>query len=647
MKLLGYILSLLAIICLSDDSFAQIRLPRLISDGMVLQRDKELTIWGWASPDERISVEFAGYGFQTVTDITGRWEFKMPPMPHGGPYEMRLKGQNELAIKDILIGDVWLCSGQSNMELPMRRVSWVYPDVIASSENSMIRHFYVPRQYAFDGPQDDFNGGNWVTADPVSVLDFSATAYFFALNLFERFGVPIGLINSAYGGSPVEAWISEEGIRQFPKYASDYRKHQEPGYIQSVQEADQDRINAWYKRLTTADRGYNDPSGKWNKPGFDDSGWETMSVPGYWAEGKTGFVNGVFWFRKEVQLSSQATNSPSTIILGCIVDSDSVFINGQFVGTTGYQYPPRRYTVPAGVLKEGTNQITVRVVNESGRGGFVKDKSYELIVGDEVIDLTGDWKFRMGAKMEPLPGRTFFNNVPVGLYNAMINPLLKYTFKGAIWYQGESNAGRPADYEELFISLIRDWRAHKRQGDFPFLFVQLPNFMQPKAEPSESNWALIREAQANALKLPGTGMAVAIDIGEWNDIHPLNKKDVGHRLAMAARKVAYGEKNIIFSGPVYKSMKRKGNHIEVTFSHVGKGLRMKGEGKPKQFAIAGSDGKFVWADARVRKKKVLVSSPAVSVPVSVRYAWSDNPEGANLVNSAGLPAAPFRTDIPR
>ena len=647
MKRPGFLLSLIAILLLANVAFGQIRLPRLISNGMVLQRDMELTIWGWASPGEQIGVEFAGSGFEAETDKDGRWEIKMPPLPHGGPHEMRLSGKNELTIKDILVGDVWLCSGQSNMELPMRRVSWVYPEVIASSTNSMIRHFYVPRQYAFDGPQDDLTGGNWVKAYPVSVLDFSATAYFFALNLFEKFGVPVGLINSAYGGSPVEAWISEEGIRQFPKYASDYQKHQEPGYIRSVQDADQDRINAWNKRLVAGDQGYHDPAGMWNNPEIEDSNWETMSVPGFWAEGKTGFVNGAFWFRKEVQLSRQAANSPAIIILGCIVDSDSVFINGQFVGTTGYQYPPRRYAIPAGVLKDGANQITVRVVNETGRGGFVRDKSYELIAGDEVIDLTGDWKFRMGAKMEPLPGRTFFNNVPVGLFNAMVHPLLNYTVKGAIWYQGESNAGRPADYEALFTALIRDWRSKMGHGDFPFLFVQLPNFMQPRAEPSESNWALVRESQANALKLPATGMAVAIDIGEWNDIHPLNKKDVGYRLGLAARKVAYGEKNIIYSGPLYKSMKRKGNKIEVTFMQVGKGLRIRGEGQPKQFAIAGSDGKFVWADAKVLKRKVIVSSPAVSDPVAVRYAWSDNPEGANLVNSAGLPAAPFRTDMPK
>jgi len=646
MKRKVFVLAFIAILFLSTTAFGQIRLPRLISDGMVLQRDTELTIWGWASPGEKVNVEFAGYGFEADTDREGRWEFKMPPMPHGGPYEMRLKGKNELTIQDILIGDVWLCSGQSNMELPMRRVSWVYPDVIASSTNSKIRHFYVPRQYAFEGPEDDLTGGSWVKADPVSVLDFSATAYFFALNLFEQYGVPVGLINSAYGGSPVEAWISEEGIRQFPKYLASYQKHQEAGYIQSVQEADQDRINAWNRKLVTDDRGYHDPAGKWNHPDIDDSSWEKMSVPGFWADGKTGFVNGAFWFRKEVQLSRQASNSPATIILGCIVDSDSVFINGKFVGTTGYQYPPRRYPIPAGILKEGTNQITVRVVNESGRGGFVRDKSYELLAGDEVIDLTGEWKFRMGAKMEPLPGRTFFNNVPVGLFNAMIHPLLNYAVKGTIWYQGESNAGRPADYEALFTALIRDWRAQKGQGDFPFLYVQLPNFMQPRAEPSESNWALIREAQANAQKLPATGMAVTIDIGEWNDIHPLNKRDVGYRLSLAARKVAYNEKNIIWSGPVYKSMKRKGDKIEVTFMHVGKGLRIRGEGNPKQFAIAGTDGKFVWADVKVRKKKVIVGSPSVSDPVSVRYAWSDNPEGANLVNSAGLPASPFRTDFP-
>jgi sialate O-acetylesterase len=314
------------------------------------------------------------------------------------------------------------------------------------------------------------------------------------------------------------------------------------------------------------------------------------------------------------------------------------------VGSVSYQYPPRKYDVPPGILKPGKNVIAVRVISNSGRGGFIKDKIYRLSAGGMDMDLSGEWRYRLGATMEPLEAQTFIRWKPVGLYNAMIAPLLNQTIKGVIWYQGESNAKNPHEYAETFPALINDWRRHWNRGDFPFLYVQLANFMEPKDQPSASEWAELREAQLETLRLPRTAMAVTMDIGEWNDIHPLNKKDVGKRLALAAQKIAYGERNIVHSGPIYKSMKIKKNKIVLTFTNTGSGLAAKGSDTLSHFEICGRDKKFVWANARIEGDRVIIWNESIPRPVAVRYAWADNPQGANLYNKEGLPASPFRTD---
>lgn len=333
------------------------------------------------------------------------------------------------------------------------------------------------------------------------------------------------------------------------------------------------------------------------------------------------------------------------LVLGALVDRDEVFVNGEFVGSTGYQYPPRRYKIPEGILKEGKNIITVRLVSNVGKGGFVPDKFYGLVAGSDTLHLEGTWQYKVGYSSTPMPGgQVTFHYQPSSLFNAMVAPALNYKIKGVIWYQGESNTDDPEEYAHLIKDMINDWRKNFNQGDFPFLFVQLANFMGVKDQPMESNWAALREAQLKTLALPNTGMAVAIDIGEWNDIHPLNKKDVGERLALAAQKVAYGEKKVVYSGPLYESMKIKGNKVILSFKEVGSGLVAKGGGPLKQFAIAGKDKKFVWAEAKIEGNKVVVWSDQVPNPVAVRYAWADNPEGANLYNKEGLPASPFRTD---
>lgn len=625
-------------------SFSQVRLPRLISDGMVLQRDSKIRIWGWATSDEKISLKFVDSIYKTKANKDGEWSIILKCLKAGGPYKMQINANNVITISDIMIGDVWVCSGQSNMELQMKRVSPIYQTEIANSENTFIRQFNVPQKYNFNEPQKDLMSGTWKSANPQSLLDFSAVAYFFAKELFETYKIPIGLINVSLGGSPAEAWLSEKALKKFPVYYQEAQKFKDSSLINQIEYQDRFRIRAWYNLLRQKDEGYRNPTKTWSDPTLNTSDWSTMQIPGYWAGTNLGAVNGVVWFRREIQIPASMAGQRAKLILGRIVDADSVFINGVLVGTTSYQYPPRRYEIPMGLINEGKNTIVVRIINNSGNGGFVSDKPYELIAGGKTIDLKGDWQYRLGATMEPLASETFIRWKPLGLYNAMINPLLNYKIKGTIWYQGESNVGRPAEYKELFQALIQDWRTNWRQGDFPFLFVQLANFMESKNQPGESNWALLRESQLKALSLPNTGMAVIIDIGEWNDIHPLNKKDVGKRLTLAACKVAYGNKEVVYSSPIYQSMKIEGNKVILSFKNIGSGLISKGGGALKYFAISGADKKFVWAYARIDNDKVIVWSDRVSNPIAVRYAWADNPDGANLYNVEGLPASPFRTD---
>lgn len=640
-------------------AYSQVKLPKLVSDGMVLQRGVNIKIWGWAGKDEKVSVHFINSTYNTVANNKGDWSITLPKMEAGGPYEMKIEASNSITVHDIMIGDVWVCSGQSNMELWMKRVSWNYPGEIARSENKYIRQFKVPDSYNFNSPQEDIRPGDlpagqgsWKIASPENTPDFSAAAYFFGKYLYEKFKVPVGLINSSLGGSPIESWISAGALKKFPKYYNEAEMFRDSSLIKKIEAADDARINAWYTELWKVDEGNKDKQQMWYDPSLNTSGWDSMKVPGYWAnEAKLGWVNGVVWFRKKVDIPSTMAGKQAKLILGRIVDADSAYVNGVFVGTIGYQYPPSRFDIPAGLLKAGDNIITVRVISNAGRGGFVPDKLYAVVANGDTVNIAGEWKFRLGAIMPPLAGQTFIRWKPLGLYNAMIAPLLNYRIKGVIWYQGESNADRPKDYHKLFVTLIKNWREKWEEGNFPFLFVQLPNFMAAKSEPSESNWALLREAQLKTLSVPNTGMAVTYDIGEWNDIHPLDKKDVGYRLFLAAEKLAYGNNNVVYSGPVYKSMKiaqrtpyGEGSKIILSFTHVGGGLIAKGGSKLNYFAICGADKKFVWANAKIEGSKVVVWNDEVPKPVAVRYAWADNPEGANLYNKEGLPASPFRTE---
>ena len=624
---------------------AQVRLPRLVCDGMVLQRDADVNVWGWARPGEAVAVAFLGQAYQATAGPDGQWRVKLPHLKAGGPYEMNITASNKLTVKDILVGDVWLCSGQSNMETPMSRLRDKYPDVIAQAANPRIRQYEVPLTYNFQRPQQDVTGGKWIAADPQSVLKFSGVAYFFAKEINAKYQVPVGIIKDAVGGSPAEAWLSADALRQFPTYEQQAAKYKDSALVAGIRQRESAAVTSWYQTLHRADLGEARGQQKWSAPGYDASGWASMNVPGYWAtQTPLGLVNGVVWFRKEVEVPASMAGQPARLELGTLVDADSTYLNGQLVGSTGYQYPPRKYDVKAGVLKSGKNVVVVRLISNGGRGGFTPEKKYELTAGGQTLDLRGPWQYQLGATVPPTPGTTTFQYQPGGLYNGMIAPVLPYAVKGVLWYQGESNTGHPQDYQALMTGLIGDWRAHLQQPKMPFLYVQLANFMAVKPEPSESGWAAVRDAQRRTLAVPHTGMAVIMDAGEWNDIHPLDKLTPGHRLALAAQKVAYGDLKVVSSGPLYQAMQVVGGKVMLSFSSGGGGLVAQGGGPLKGFAVAGPDKKFVWAQAKLEGNKVVVWNDQVPKPAVVRYAWADNPEGANLYNQEGLPASPFTTE---
>ena len=618
---------------------AQLKLPRLIGDGMVLQRNLPVNIWGWTNPNDSVSIRCKNKTYKGKADIKGNWKIILPAMPAAGPFEMTIASGNVISIKDILVGDVWLCSGQSNMELMMTRVKYKYPEEITNANNPLIRQFTVPDKYDFQKERDDLEAGEWLAVNNKNIGEFSAVAYFFAKELYAKYKVPIGLINAALGGSPAEAWINETGLKQFPAYFDSLQKYKSARLIAETEAMDRNNTNDWFAQLNAGDAGL---KMGWKLSSFNDNDWNQMMLPGYWADMNN--VNGVVWFRKNFFVPATHAGKEALLWMGRIVDADSVFINDHFIGTTSYQYPPRIYTIPAEILKPGDNTIVVRVVNNSGKGGFVPEKKYRIDVDNTSIPLEGEWKYKTGAVMPPAPSSTTIRWKPGGLFNAMIAPLTNYAIKGVIWYQGESNAGHPNDYTELMKTLIQQWRKQFRQGNFPFIYVQLPNFGEPAKSTRESNWALLREQQSKLQSTPNTAMVITIDIGEWNDIHPLNKKDVGKRLSLAAIHLAYAEKKVAYSGPVFQKMKPSGNKMVLSFTNTGAGLVSK-DGKPlTQFQVAGTDNHFVLANATIKGNTIIVWSDCIKKPIAVRYAWADDPEPINFYNREGLPAAPFRTD---
>ncbi|MDR0953868.1 MAG: sialate O-acetylesterase [Rikenellaceae bacterium] len=621
------------------------RLPGLIGNRMVLQRDTELTLWGWADPGEKVTVRLLGKYYDTAADSAGNWSVALPPHPAGGPYALEV---NEIVLRDVLIGDVYLFSGQSNQETPMNRLLDKYPE-INGANNPMIRHFKVPTKTTVEGLQADIPAGaEWLAANAVDVMRWTGLAYFFAQEAYERFGVPVGILNSSVGGTAIDGWISQEYLKDFPRYTVD------PARLDSLRRAQMaarttDAANRPQTPQAPAPRPVDQGAGKWMAEDWDDSDWATVDLPSSWREQGIE-ARGTVWFRKTFELPASMDGKHARLYLGTLIDSDSTFVNGVFVGNTTYQYPPRKYDVLAGILHEGTNTVAVKLTANSGNGEFIRDKIYKLQGDDVTIDLSGAWKYKIGLHNPPAPRPAGgWGGAPVdlgsrgsGYYNAMIYPIRDYKVKAAVWYQGESNTGRPQEYGGLLEALIANWRALWDEPELPFMIVQLPGLNPASPQPQESGMAGVRQAQMETvLKVPHTALTTTYDIGEWNDIHPLNKKDLAHRLILNARKLVFGEE-IVSSGPLFEGMTVDGNRIILTFTEIGSGLAS--DGPLRHFAIAGKDRKFVWADAVIEGNRVIVSAPTVKKPVAVRYAWSDNPQIANLRNREGLLASPFRTD---
>jgi len=611
---------------------------------MILQRGTEINIWGWASKGETVSITFNGNTVNTNTDGNGQWMLRLPAMQAGGPYIMTIKGKNTIVLHDILIGDVWFCSGQSNMVHQMKLHNVRYAAEVSHAHYPEIRQFWIPTLTDLQGPCDDLPSGYWKSANPEDVLDFSAVAFFFAEKLYQKYHVPIGIINASVGGTPIEAWTSEDGLKTFPSIEARIKRNKDTAYVNGLIR----RSMAGNGHQTARkDKGLTG-SKSWFDTAYIPKEWRRIGIPGYWEDQGIKHLNGVVWYRREIDVPSSMVGKPAKVFLGRIVDADALYINGIEVGHTTYQYPQRRYPVPTGVLKAGKNLFVIRVTNKVGKGGFVPDKPYCLIAGADTLDLKGYWQYKVGEVFEPRKGfgapHFSAQNEPTALYNAMVSPVIHYTIKGMVWYQGASNAARPAEYAQLQPALIEDWRSKWHEGNIPFLYVQLPGYMDYNYLPSESQWAVLRESQLKSLSVPNTAMTVNIDLGEWNDIHPDRKKPVGERLALAAEKLAYGE-NVVYSGPLYQSSVIQGNKITIKFTHAGSGLTTTDGEAPSEFAVAGPDRHFVWAKATiVSPDKVVVWSDQVLHPVAVRYGWADNPVNPNLCNKEGLPASPFRTD---
>ncbi len=630
---------LLALVLLfgCGDAGSRLQLSRLVADGMVLQRDVEVPIRGRAAPGAEVTVTLDGDTVTASAGDSGDWTAILPPRPAGGPFELTVAaGGERMVVRDVMAGDVWLCSGQSNME-------WTVIDArdgeaeVAAANDPAIRHFQVPKGWSGE-PQTALSGGAWEAADPDHAGGFTAVGYFFARELRLHVDVPIGLIHASWGGSRIESWMSGELLGV------------DGGQILAI-EAEQNRraLEAVRERigeLPERDAGLVDGNARWADPALDDATWDEMELPVRWEQAGLEGMDGIVWFRRSFELSEDAAREGAELGLGFIDDGDNSWINGYHAGRMERAWNQARvYPVPAGVLLPGRNVVTVRVEDTGGGGGiYGPPDSLYLEAGGERLSLAGTWKFKVGAATVNAEGRK--NQIPTLLYNQMIHPLRSFPVRGFLWYQGESNAGA-ADafvYRDHFARLIEGWRADWGQGEAPFLFVQLANFLPAGAEPADSSWALLRESQSAALALPDTAQAVTIDVGDPHDVHPRNKQDVGRRLALAARKLAYGQ-DVVYSGPVYRGHQVSGGRVIVEFDHVGGGLGARGpEGEVSGFRLAGEDRRFVDAEAVIDGDRVVVSSDQVPAPVAVRYAWADNPEAANLANAEGLPASPFRTD---
>ncbi len=642
-----------------------VRLPAFYADHMVFQRGEPIVVRGTATAGRKVSVSLNGQVRRAVVSADGSWRVELPAMKAGGPYQLAVSGKETIMFTDILVGDVWICSGQSNMQWSVKRSDRAEQE-IAAADHPTIRLFTVKLDRSPFEPKDDVSG-QWHVCSPQSVPEFSGVGYFFGRELNRELNVPIGLVNSSWGGTMIEPWISRAGFQSSPDFQDIVAMQEQARKGQKQMDAKSAFLD-WVEQVETFYQKQGQAALGWGAPDLKDkAGWKTMALPGAWEQSGLA-IDGAVWFRKTVTLPEACAGRDLTLSLGRIDDCDTTYFNGVKVGQTGPEVEAhwaskRAYTVPGSLVKTGENVIAVRVFDHFSSGGiFGPAQLMSVACGGSKQFLAGEWQYKVEYAMDyakvpmrpRVPEDSKSQQFPSTLYNAMIHPLVDFPVKGAIWYQGESNAGNPDAYRKLFPLLLQDWRRAWKNPDLVFLWAQLSAFYrhtprEPLPEdffktmkPEDPSWARLREAQLQTLAVPRTGMAVTIDVGNPIDIHPTNKQDVGKRLALAARKVAYNQ-DICFSGPVYEAMAIQGDSIRLSFKHVCKGLVAK-EGALKQFAIAGPDKEFHWAEARIEGRSVVVRSDRVPQPVAVRYAWGKYPEGCNLFNSAGLPATPFRTD---
>lgn len=629
-------LALLFLLC-TLISNANVKMPLLFSDGMVLQRNKAIPIWGFADANEKVEIHFNKQIKKTQADKNGKWTVNLDAEKAGGPFELIIIGKNKITIKNVLVGEVWICSGQSNMEFQVFKTMNADKEM-NNADYPMIRHFGVAQDLS-GKPKDDLKAGKWEVSSKETVGNFTAVGFYFARKLYSELKIPIGIINTSWGGTNVETWTSREAFQNSPEFKN---------MIADVPVMNVDSISVLYaKRMkervekiqgtsvsTANENTFKDFS-------FDDTSWGELNTPSLWENQPLGDLDGVVWMRKTITLSGEDIKNKATLSLAKIDDEDITYVNGVEVGKNTLYDVRRIYQIPNGILKEGKNVIAVRIVDNTGGGGIYGEaEDLKLTLGSKVVPLDGKWKFRVIVVKTSLSP----NSYPSLLYNAMVNPLVPYAIEGVLWYQGEANVWRANQYKKAFPLMITDWRTKFKQGDFPFYFVQLSTFDETGGNSKKgSRWAELREAQSETLKLKNTGMAVTTDIGNAKDIHPTNKQDIGLRLAAIALNDIYGKKQV-FSGPTYKSQEIKGNQIILTFDNIGSGLSTPNNDELKGFEVAGEDKVFYSAKAIIKDNKIIVSSDQVQNPVAVHYGWADDDTQINLFNKEKFPASPFRTD---
>jgi len=616
----------------------------MFGDHMVLQRGKANRLWGWTTPGAEVRVQIGDMVARAMPGMDGRWQAEFQPPAVGGPYEIRIDGPQTVTLRDVLVGDVWLCGGQSNMEFGLGR-SLDGAEAVKQADHPRIRFYRVAPQPAYspaDVPQ-----GAWTVCAPEAFAfgngGFSAVAYFFARRLQQELDVPIGLIQDALGGTPAETWMSPAGLQAFPEFA--------PGLAETERLRTRggpvhgNFIMHWYDEYDTGLSG-----ATWAAEAHDDSAWARVSLRRGFAELGLPDAPAVAWFRREVELPDPLPAGVARLQLGVVERMDTAHINGQWIGASAWVENPRDYAIAEGVLRPGKNLVAIRVLKLKPIGGFISEaEKLRLVLGDGTaipLEAEGAWRAALSVDASPphpLPlGYDNWPTMPAVLHHGMIQPVAPLALTGVLWYQGEANFTRAHQYRTLLPAMIADWRATFGQGDLPFYIAQLPAYMARKAEPGDDWWAELRDAQAYAARtVANTALAVTVDTGEADDIHPKEKRPVGERLALCALRGTYG-RDVVAAGPTLAGFDVMTGALRIHFSNTDGGLVVKG-GQAGEFALAGADRKWAWAEARVEGDTIVVTSPAVAEPVAVRYAWQANPR-ATLFNGAGLPAAPFRSD---